>query len=94
MFIFTFGYVIVCLNYIQFPADFQLIPINCHKFAIRNIAKIPDLNFPWKVSGNLPEFFTPLQPQSLHRQLVAWHAYYGVLCSCERNSAKERPFCL
>lgn len=48
---------------------FQLIPVNTHKFpwtpfhsysswwkcTIRNISRIPQLNFRWKVSRNLPE---------------------------------------
>lgn len=34
-----------------------------------NISEMPQLIFPWKVAGNLPENATPLQPYQYHTQL-------------------------
>ena len=37
----------------------QLIPINSHNFQIFNISKIPELNFPWKLTGKFWEMNHP-----------------------------------
>ena len=49
------------LDYITLNS--QLVPINSDsshgKFPLWNISKIPQLNFPWKFTGNVPEMFRP-----------------------------------